>query len=74
MLLLIYLPNMEKLFKLLSEKGGAIVSTANCSDIEIAHARSRGLMWVDEFGCGFVLRSQEWLDYAQALITGMIQY
>lgn len=53
---------MEELFKQLAEDGGAIVSTKDCSQLEIAYANANGKMWVDEFGCGFVLRSQLWLD------------
>lgn len=52
---------MEELFRRLVEKGGCIVSSADCHQIEIADARVRGDWWVDENGMGFVLRLPEWL-------------
>lgn len=52
---------MEELFRRLVEKGGCIVSSADCHQIEIADARVRGDWWVDENGMGFVLRLPGWL-------------
>lgn len=59
---------MEEFFRQLKENGGAIVSTKDCSETEIYFARAEGRMFVCEDGCGFVLRSQKWLDYAKESI------
>lgn len=40
----------------LAQEGGTIVSSASCSQAEIAAAESCGRMHVNENGCGFVLR------------------
>lgn len=45
----------------LVRNGGAIVSDAECSEIEIATAKARGHHFVDKQGYGFVVRSAEWL-------------
>jgi len=45
----------------LIREGGAIVSSAECSDMEIAVAQSVGRFSVDENGFGFVRRPKEWL-------------
>lgn len=44
---------MEELFKKL-RNGGAIVSTNDLSETEIAEARACNRMWVDEDGFGYV--------------------
>ena len=49
---------MEKLTKLLIERGGSIVSSAVCSQIEIAISQSNDQMFVDEFGCGWIWRPE----------------
>lgn len=51
----------DGLISLLREKGGAIVSSNDCSPMEIADARATDRFWVDENGFGFVWRSPEWL-------------
>ena len=43
-------------------RGGAIVSSADCSKHERAGARSRGDFAVLDGSLGFVRRSKEWLD------------
>ena len=47
---------MEKLFKKLAYEGGTIVSSAECSEIEIAEARCCDRMFVDEGGLGYIWR------------------
>jgi hypothetical protein len=41
--------------------GGAIVSSGDCSEIEIANAKATGRFSVRDDGMGFVRRSKEWL-------------
>ena len=55
------LRTMSELIADLASKGGAIVSSNDCSHIEIADARANGRMFVREDGLGFVLRHPEWL-------------
>lgn len=57
---------MNDLIKKLGTDGGAIVSTGDCSELEIAHARARGYLYVDDNGLGYVLRSRRWLERAQS--------
>lgn len=52
---------MTQLFAALKSQGGCIVSTNDCSAMEIANARVRGDMTVDDEGFGFVLRPHAWL-------------
>ena len=47
---------MEKLFKKLAYEGGTIVSSAECSELEIAEARCCERMFVDEGGLGYIWR------------------
>jgi hypothetical protein len=56
----------DQLIRLLGISGGAIVSSNDCSEIEIADARATSRFAVDEDGFGFVLRSKEWLDLQKA--------
>ena len=51
-----------ELLKQLARDGGAIVTTAECSAMEIADARATLRMAVDEDGIGYVRRYPEWLD------------
>ena len=41
--------------------GGAIVSSNDCSELEIADAMATGRMLVRDDGMGFVCRTKEWL-------------
>ena len=50
----------------LVQRGGAIVSSNSCSELEIADARARGDFYVDEHGYGYVLRLKAWLDRVHA--------
>lgn len=54
--------NADELIQKLVEQGGAIVSSGDCSEMEIADARARGDFYVDENGMGFVLRLRRWLE------------
>lgn len=46
----------------LGRDGGAIVSSADCSPMEIADAHARGDLWVDMDGLGYVRRLPAWLQ------------
>lgn len=49
------------------EKGGCIVCTEECSEMEIAIARSCNRMAVfEEDGCGIIRRTKEWLEMAKS--------
>ncbi len=61
----------EELIEKLGLTGGAIVSSSSCSTMEIADARVRGDLYVDEHGLGYILRSKKWLDKAQDSISGL---
>ena len=52
----------DELLARLVEKGGAIVSSNDCSEMEIADARVRGDFYVDANSLGYVLRLKLWLD------------
>ena len=54
----------ELLSKLLKD-GGVIVTSDQCSVMEIADARAHGRMYVNTDGIGFVLRLKKWLDLVQ---------
>jgi hypothetical protein len=51
----------ELIFELVS-KGGAIVSTTDCSNHEIVNAQVNGRFAVTDDGLGFVRRPKEWLE------------
>jgi len=51
----------KKLMNKLVNEGGCIVSSADCEQIEIVDARSRGDFYVNTDGLGFVRRLPEWL-------------
>lgn len=46
----------------LATQGGVIVSSSECSEMEIADARARDDFYVDADGLGYVLRLKRWLD------------
>lgn len=58
----------EAVGRLLAD-GGALVGSDMCSTMEIADAKARGDLFVDDEGCGFVLRSAVWLKLAEDGIT-----
>jgi len=49
----------------LVEHGGAIVASAECSDLELSVAAVSGRLAVNEYGLGFVRRPKEWLAIAK---------
>lgn len=53
--------NRKKLFNKLVTYGGAIVSSNECSSLEISEARSGDRFFVDGDGYGFVWRTSDWL-------------
>lgn len=55
---------LKQIMDKLAERGGAIVSSNDCSEQEISMARANGDFTVDENGYGFVLRSAKWLEVA----------
>lgn len=61
-------PISEMAEALVTERG-ALVSSGDCSTIEIADARLHGRLFVREDGIGFVLRMKEWLVKAEKAIS-----
>lgn len=53
---------MNQLFDKLRTSGGCIVSSGDCSTLEIADAQARGDFTADAEGFGFVLRPHAWLQ------------
>lgn len=53
-----FINTMQKLLNLLAEKSGFIMSSNDCSVLEIANARANDTMFVDENGFGFI-----WFPY-----------
>ena len=49
------------LIEQLVTEGGSIVSSGDCSEMEIADAKATGRFMVRDDGMGFVRRSKEWL-------------
>lgn len=54
-------PHIEQAFFRLRD-GGALVSSNECSVIEITNARSTNRFFVDDEGFGYVYRTPEWLE------------
>lgn len=52
----------DELLARLVDQGGAIVSSGDCSAMEIADARARGDFYVDGNSFGYVIRLKKWLD------------
>lgn len=53
--------NRKKLFDKVATYGGAIVSSNECSSLEITDAREGDRFFVDGDGYGFVWRTNDWL-------------
>lgn len=67
----IEIENADALLKRIVDYGGAVVSSGECTEMEIANARARGDFYVDANGLGYVRRLQLWLDKAhEALPSG----
>lgn len=56
----------KEFIDLLGETRGAMVSSADCSEIEIAFARVCNRFFVNEQGFGFVIRPKKWRENAEA--------
>jgi hypothetical protein len=61
----------DQLLTRLVTQGGAIVSSSECSPMEIADARARGDFYVDADGLGYVLRLKKWLDLVKQRETAL---
>lgn len=60
--------NPDQLIQQLVKHGGAIVSSNDCSPIEIANAQACGRFAVEpETGLGFTRRPKEWLERAHGV-------
>lgn len=57
---------IDQLITQLAREGGAIVSSNECTPIEIADARATGRFAADEHGFGYVRRTREWLALQKA--------
>ncbi|MDP1580990.1 MAG: hypothetical protein Q8M02_11970 [Candidatus Didemnitutus sp.] len=55
----------KQLIEQLISDGGAIVSSADCSEVEIADAQAAGRFSVED-SLGFVRRTKEWLALQKA--------
>jgi hypothetical protein len=56
---------IEELTDALVRERGAVVSSADCHEIEIAYADVAGRFFVREDGFGFVLRRKGWREAAE---------
>jgi hypothetical protein len=54
--------DIKLLLAKLSLEGGCLVSSADCSEIEIVDARQRGDFYVQDGGLGFVRRLPDWMQ------------
>lgn len=52
----------KEFLDVLASQGGAIVSSNECSEMEIADAAARGDFYVNEDSLGFIRRTQKWLN------------
>ncbi len=52
---------LKRMLEDLAVRGGCIVSTADCSELEITNAKQRGDLWVDGDGQGYIHRLPSWL-------------
>lgn len=63
--------NVNQLVRQLIEEGGAIVSSNDCHEIEIADARACGRFAVDNNDMGFVRRTKKWLERIEKISVVM---
>lgn len=61
---------MNQLFSKLKTNGGCIVSSGDCSAMEIADAQARGDFTADAAGFGYVLRPHAWLQKHSRFASG----
>jgi hypothetical protein len=59
---------MQKLLDALVKERGAIVTSADCSEMELAFARSEDRFYVDDNGLGYVVRTSNWRRNAEEAI------
>jgi len=52
--------DITQFLEALCRERGAIVSSNDCSEIEIVYARACNRFYVDSNGLGYVLRTQAW--------------
>ncbi len=62
---------MKQLLQCLVRERGAIVSSADCSVMELAFAREEGRFFVDEEGLGYVVRPGQWRENAEAALESV---
>ena len=62
--------HLTQLFSKLKNNGGCIVSSGDCSTMEIADAQARGDFAVDGDGFGYVLRPHAWLQKHSRFASG----
>lgn len=62
---------LRKLLDNLCSERGAIVSSADCTPMEIAFARCENRFHVDKNGMGYVVRLKSWLTNAERAIWGL---
>lgn len=60
---------LEELLYQLVVEGGAIVTSNECSQIEIADAQATGRWAVDHEGIGYVRRYREWLERHKTCVS-----
>lgn len=53
---------MQALIEKLKKEGGCLVSSGDCSEMEIADAQARGDFFVDDNNFGYVRRLPDWLN------------
>lgn len=63
------MPNITDILTALIDERGAIVSSADCSEMELAFARKEGRFYVDKDGFGFVLRMRLWRENAELCLA-----
>lgn len=64
--------NIAEAIPALSAEGGALVTSAACSPMELAFARAESRFFVDENGFGFVLRYRQWREHAERAIANLV--
>ena len=61
-------PHIGDILTALMDERGAIVMSADCSEMELVFARKEGRFYVDADGFGFVLRMRQWRINAEAAL------
>lgn len=63
--------NAKRLLAKLVTERGAIVSSADCSPMELTFAKVEGRFYVDSDGMGFVVRMRQWRENAEAALENV---